>query len=147
MNAVLQQFNLSLQVGPDNDVCTLHFNGKPDVHLIGAGGGHHINVMCEAGQLSKMQSAPALIGLLALNRCDSAEYVVGVTLHRQSGTVIVCSRQAWATLSPDAVKELLRCVHQKVEAVQQVLTDCDTRLPLKSEGSMARLGLSRQFIP
>jgi len=143
MSALLQHFNLPLQVDAEQDVCTLHFNGKPSVHLIGSMPEGFVNVMCEAGVLPNLQAADSLLGLLALNRCDSAEYSVGVTVHRQSGTVIACSRQRWKALEPSATARLLECVHDKVDAVQRVLGKPDNRPQATMDAKMSRMLLAR----
>ncbi len=143
MSGLLQHFNLPLRAETEQDVCTLHFDGKPSVHLISSVPDGYVNVMCEAGLVPNLQAADTLLGLLMLNRCDSAEYTVGVTVHHQSGTVIVCSRQRWAALDPAATRRLLQCVHAKVEAVQRTLGKPDIRPQAKADVTKSRTLLAR----
>lgn len=144
MNDMLQHFKLPLRVEPGQDVCTLHFNGKPDIHFISTGPDGYVNVMCEAGFLSNAPAADTLLDLLLLNRCDSVEYMAGVTVHRQSGTIIVCSRQRWTTLDPCATRQLLQCMHHKVDAVQGIIGKLDMRPQAKAKATMSNLLLARQ---
>jgi hypothetical protein len=115
----LQHHRLPAPPPPAQDVYTLYFDQAANVHLFDTKDGR-LDVMSEAGRLVTLQAAGTLLGLLELNHGRDV-YPTSVTIDRASGTVIVFARQPLATLDESSMQKLLQCVHQKCDAVRQLL--------------------------
>ncbi|MES2743440.1 MAG: CesT family type III secretion system chaperone [Pseudomonadota bacterium] len=121
MRELLQSLKLPpLATTAKQDVYTLYFEANQALHVLNAKDSQ-VEVLSEAGNLANLQDANTLLGLLELNSFSGTSYSAGVTVHRETGMVIVRCRQPLASLDVAAMIHLLRSVRHQVDVVRQLL--------------------------
>lgn len=117
MSGLLAKLNIMGNGDLEQEVCTLHFDGQPDLHLINREQ-QYIDVICEVGRLPGDYSMEDLTALLELNRLEYNQPLVNVTIDTASGTVTILSRQFIHLLNVGTLSQILEVVQHKSRIIQ-----------------------------
>lgn len=138
MHALLRHSGIAIPAGDAHEVYSLHFDGEPDVHLIGRAPCRTLEIACEAGSLAMPADSGKLMTLLEMNRCDGMQYPVSIAADRSSGAVLVWTLREFAGLDVAAALQLVQDVRQKSAMVRRVLAVNDVP-PLAVERLASRV--------
>lgn len=119
MNALLRHYDLALPAHQEQEVYSLHFDGKPSVHFVKTPKGDRVDILVEADTLPTLHAADKLLRLLALNACHPCGHTAAVSVQPPSGAVLVWSRQRWATLDLADAANLVQTMLDKSDAVRE----------------------------
>jgi hypothetical protein len=120
MNGVMKHANIAPPDNEPHEVYTLHFDGQASVHFI-CRDGRNVDVVSEVGKLPSQQAVDQLIKLLALNRFNDADFPASVTIHRDTGTLLVWNRQRLCTLDVTALMHVMEAVRLKTAAALRAI--------------------------
>lgn len=138
MEGLLKELKIPLPDNLHQEVCTLHFEGQPDIHFIN----HvpqYVDIITDAGVLPSPPTADKLLDLFALNNLDNKALPASITVHRTTGTIIVMCRQHLAQLDVPALLQMKQSIHAKVAAVQSIVDKSTARVETKNAATLVRM--------
>lgn len=137
MDALLRHYDLALPAHREQEVYSLHFDGKPSVHFVKAPKEGRVDVLAEVDTLPNLSAADKLLHLLALNACNASDHTVAVSVQQPSGAVLVWSRQCWTVLDLAGAVSLVQSVLDKSDAVREALRKQSAR-PVQCSAALGR---------
>jgi hypothetical protein len=117
---LLQHMHISLPPQKRNEVYSLKFDGRTQVHFFCTEPGM-LDIVADAGILANKRADDVLLRLLALNRFDARGAPLSLSVAPRGGKVSLWMRRGLAELDTDKVVCLLERMLNGVTAAQKLL--------------------------